>query len=285
MQDIQTHQIVVDGLTLRYAERGQGRPLVLIHGALTGLEDMMTGLGPHLSATHRLIAFDRPGMGGSETGPGLGSLWAQAALLRKATHRLGIEQPLLVGHSFGGSIAMAWAARHADEIAGVVALSALVYPEMRLEQVLMGPRAMGPGGEALSYAAMPMDAMLMPLMWRGMFLPQQMPEAFAEAFPVDEAGERARLRTTAREALHLTSDLTRLVSSLPFIRSPVRAMAGSADLVANPQHGRTIGALTPHGRFQRLPGLGHMIHHFAQTAIAEAVASIEADQALGCAAA
>jgi pimeloyl-ACP methyl ester carboxylesterase len=285
MQDIQTHEIVVDGLRLRYAESGRGRPIVLIHGALTGLEDMMTALAPHLSATHRLIAFDRPGMGGSETGPGLGSLWGQAALLRKAANLLGLEQPLLVGHSFGGSIAMAWASRHPDEIAGVVALSALVYPEMRLEQFLMGPRAMGPGGEALSYAAMPIDAMLMPVMWRAMFLPQQMPDAFAEAFPVDEAGERARLRTTAREALHLTSDLTRLVASLPFCRAPVRALAGDSDLVANPQHGRLLGALTRNGRFGRLPGLGHMIHHFAQPAVVEAIASIEADQARGCAAA
>lgn len=285
MQDIQTHEIVVDGLRLRYAESGAGRPVVLIHGALTGFEDMMMALGPDLSATHRLIAFDRPGMGGSETGPGLGSLWAQAALLRKASLAMGLERPVLVGHSFGGSIAMAWAAGHPDEIAGVVALSALIYPEMRLEQLLMGPRAIGPGGDVLSYAAMPLDAMLMPLLWRAMFLPQPMPDAFAEAFPVDEAGERARLRTTAREALHLTSDLARLVASLPFCSVPVRALAGGSDLVANPQHSRMLAALTRSGRFEHLPGLGHMIHHFAQPAVAEAIASVDADQARGCAAA
>lgn len=278
MQKFKIKQTVVDGLTLRYAEAGRGPPVILIHGALTGLEDVMLALAPHLSATHRVIAFDRPGMGGSETGPGLGSLWRQATLLRDAVRALGIERPLLVGHSFGGSIAMAWALQAPDEVAGVVSLSALVYPEMRLEQMLLGARAMGPGGDALSYASMPMDAVLMPVLWRGMFVPQTMPEAFKEAFPVDEPGERSRLRTTARESMHLTADLARLAAGLPFCRPPVRALAGSRDMVANPQHGRVLGALAPQGAFHLLPGLGHMIHHFAQPAVVEAIASIETGQ-------
>ena len=59
--------IVVDGVRLHYVERGKGRPLVLIHGNGTMIQDFdSSGLVDAAAKTYRVIAFDRPGFGYSD---------------------------------------------------------------------------------------------------------------------------------------------------------------------------------------------------------------------------
>lgn len=279
-----TSTVIVDGVALRYAEYGSGAPVVLVHGTLTGLEDWLIALPPERLPGHRVIAFDRPGNGGSGAGAGSSSVWRQAELLRKATISLGAERPVIVGHSQGGAVVMAWALSHPDEVAGVVAVSPIATPELRLETLVFGPRALGPGGEALSFATMPADALLLPALWRGLFAPHPIPTAFAEAFPVNEAGERARLRTAGSESLALMPDMARLMASYAFCRVPVTVLQGDCDLVVNTLHGRALAALT-RGRFESLRGAGHMAHHSAPEAVVAAIKELSRDQPLGCAAA
>ena len=47
----------------------------------------------------------------------------QAALIRGALARIGIERPLLVGHSYGGSVALAWAVDAPETVSGLVLLA------------------------------------------------------------------------------------------------------------------------------------------------------------------
>ena len=54
----------VDGVHLHYVERGQGQPLVLLHGLMTLIEDWGTsGVLDRAAERYRVIAFDRPGYG------------------------------------------------------------------------------------------------------------------------------------------------------------------------------------------------------------------------------
>lgn len=54
----------VDGVRLHYIERGQGEPVVLIHGNGTMIQDFaVSGLVDRLASRHRVIVFDRPGYG------------------------------------------------------------------------------------------------------------------------------------------------------------------------------------------------------------------------------
>lgn len=267
--------VEVEGGAVAWSARGSGPPVVLIHGTLTSLDDSLIALGDAISSHgYRAVAFDRPGNGQSAGSALDGSMWAQARRLAAASRALGLERPLLVGHSQGGSVALAWATLFPESVAGVVAVSPIVLPEPRLEHLVFGPRAAVGTGDLLSYSIMPIDALLMPALWRGMFAPQPVPDTFSKAFPVDEAGERARLRRVGQEAMHLVPDLALLSASLVSCRVPVRVLQGDCDLVVNPAHGRVLAGLVPDGRFTQLPGLGHMAHHFAQAEIVGAIDSL-----------
>lgn len=269
--------VELSGRRLTYAEVGEGPPVVLLHGALTGLDDLLLGLEDAFAGRFRLIAVDRPGYGGSEGDWETASIWSQATLFRDFARQLGLQRPLLVGHSFGGAVAVAWALQHPETVSGVVALAPLAFPEARLEHLMFGPRAAPLMGDALSFASMPFDTLAMPAIWRAMFHPQPVPDSFRRAFPTTQPGERGRLKTVGREAARLVPDLTRSAGLYGSVRTPVRILFGDRDRVANPLlHGRALAAALPSGRSESLPGVGHMVHHARPDAVADAVRELSA---------
>src|SRR5215469_13266633 len=97
---------------------GDAPPIVLIHGAGCNLEDMRLALGERLSARHRVILVDRPGMGWSKRKTRDGSApQFQAAILREVLDRLGVERAVIVGHSWGGALAASFALDYPDRAA------------------------------------------------------------------------------------------------------------------------------------------------------------------------
>ncbi|WP_375466314.1 alpha/beta fold hydrolase [uncultured Methylobacterium sp.] len=267
-----------DGRTIAYAETGAGPDLVAIHGAMMTLEDFWLGPVPGLARHFRVLAVDRPGHGLSARARGIdASPWRQAELIRAAAQSLGLRRPVILGHSFGGAVALAYGLRFPDEVAGVAALAPVCFPELRLEQVLFGPRAAPLAGPMLSDALGAVsDPALLPLLWNAMFLPQTMPEAFARGFPFGFAGRPAQIAAEGEDALALWPGLTRSAAAYASCRVPVRILCGSADLVVNPlAHGALAARMIPGARLDLLPGLGHMLHHArpdAVVAVARALA-------------
>jgi len=131
------HFILVDGVRLHVAELGlaPGSPgaepaVVLIHGASGNMEDMRLALGEKLAATHRVILIDRPGHGWSSrpSGDTYASPAYQAELVAKALEQLNVRRAILVGHSWGGAFATAYALAFPERTAGLVLLSAVTHP-------------------------------------------------------------------------------------------------------------------------------------------------------------
>ncbi len=266
-----------DGGRLAYVEAGAGPPVLLIHGAMTNLDDMLAGPFDALAAEHRVIAFDRPGHGES-TRRRLAdaSPWRQAEVLHEAVTALNVARPVVVGHSFGGAVALAYAMRFPEETEGVVALAPIVWPEPRLELALFGARATPATGDWLARnAAGTTDAITLPLLWRGMFLPQAMPARFQREFSFDLAASSATTTATGEDAVAIVTALWRSVASYRTCRTPVRILGGDADLVINnAPHGAALAQILPHGGFESLAGMGHMLHHFAQDDVVEAVRAV-----------
>ena len=144
--------VTVDGVRLHYLEKGEGSPVVLLHGNVVTAEDFQTsGVLDLLARRHRVIAFDRPGFGYSDRPHG--SAWsarAQADLLRDAFVILGINRPVVLGHSLGAAVALALALNHPDDVRGLVLLSGYYYPTLRADVLLSSPPAIPILGDLLA---------------------------------------------------------------------------------------------------------------------------------------
>ena len=123
--------IEVHGLPRHVVELGESSiasdalPIVLLHGAGANLKDMEIALGERLAARHRVILIDRPGFGfsarkkGGETTP-----TEQAVVLDELFSRLGVDRAIIVGHSWGGTLALTFALDFPRRVAGLVLIAA-----------------------------------------------------------------------------------------------------------------------------------------------------------------
>ncbi len=107
-------------------------PVVFIHGASGNLLDPMTPLRPHLEGRAELLFVDRPGhgwsgRGGNDNGAN-GDPASQATTVAALMDRLGISDAIIVGHSFGGATAAAFALNYPEKTRGLVSLSAATHP-------------------------------------------------------------------------------------------------------------------------------------------------------------
>ena len=119
----------VGGVQVHAAVMGAGPDLVLIHGSSGNTRDMTFSLAPKLAARYRVIAFDRPGLGyTARLGSGGASIFEQADLLAAAARQLGADRPIVLGHSYGGAVALAWAAYYPEDLSALVAVSSLNTP-------------------------------------------------------------------------------------------------------------------------------------------------------------
>lgn len=126
----------VKGARLHYLDIGEGTPIVLVHGLGGQLRNFTYALSALLVPHHRLILVDRPGSGYSTyRDDGRCSLAAQAAMIVELMEQLGLEKPLVVGHSLGGAIALAMALDHPGKIGGLALLAPLTQPIEDIPQV------------------------------------------------------------------------------------------------------------------------------------------------------
>jgi pimeloyl-ACP methyl ester carboxylesterase len=122
----------VEGVRLHYLAAGAGRPVVLLHGNPGFVQDFALDTAALLSLLareYRVIAFDRPGHGYSDRPSAAGTTpQEQVRLLREALGQLGAARPVLVGHSWGGALALMYALEYPREVAGLVLIGTRAYP-------------------------------------------------------------------------------------------------------------------------------------------------------------
>jgi len=98
-------KVVVDDITLEYEQAGNGEPVVFIHGALIADTFMPLLKEVELTKSYRLITYHRRGYAGSGHSS-LSSISRQAADCSGLLRELEVDRAHVVGHSFGGAIAL-----------------------------------------------------------------------------------------------------------------------------------------------------------------------------------
>jgi pimeloyl-ACP methyl ester carboxylesterase len=269
--------IEVDGVRLHYTDRGEGSPVVLLHGnAVTGSDWDTSGVVDLLLHHHRVIIFDRPGFGFSDRPRG--QLWTaaqQADLLHKALQQLGVERPVIVGHSWGTMVALELAARYQTDTAGLVLVSGYYFWTLRPDVLLVAPGALPVLGDLLRYTVSPLLGWLqMPLLKRAMFSPARVPERFHAEYSPAMALRPSQIRATSVDGVLMIQGALALRDDYKNLTLPVVIIAGDGDKVVFKRRSEQLAMAIKGSDLQIIKGAGHMAHHMSPRGVAHAVEDV-----------
>jgi len=120
LKPVEDEFIIAGEMTLHYVQWGtKGTPVVCVHG-LTANAFCFQALADALAPDHRVFAYDLRGRGDSDRPENDYSIPTHALDLLELLDGLGLEKPVIVGHSFGASIALYFAAQYPDRISKLV---------------------------------------------------------------------------------------------------------------------------------------------------------------------
>lgn len=255
--------IHVQGARLHFVDKGRGPPVVLLHGNGTMVQDFqLSGLLDLAATRYRVIAFDRPGYGYS-TRPGR-RLWtpdAQAELIHEALARLGIERPIVLGHSWGTLVALALASLHPASVKSLVLLSGYYFPTLRLDVPLASTPALPLVGHLLRHTVSPLLGRLMwPRLVRRMFGPSPTPRRFA-AFPKWLSLRPSQLRAAAAEAALMVPAAAVIARRYSDMTTPTYILAGAEDRIVKVRQSERLHAALQGSTLRVVPATGHMFHY------------------------
>ena len=270
--------IDIDGVRLHYVMRGEGPPVVLLHGnAVTHADFSASGLIDRLAQDYRVIAFDRPGYGhSSRPRDRLWTPFAQAAVLDAALKKLGIEPAVVVGHSMGTMIALALALNHPMSVRRLVLIGGYFYPKFRFDAVITAPVALPVVGDVMRYTVTALSGRAMiGRMVKGMFSPKKVPADFFPIISREMMLRPVQLRANAEDAAFMMPAAKALSARYNELRLPVVIIAGKEDLVVNMEsHSGRLHRELPQSELHVLSGTGHMAHYSAQRLVINAIDDI-----------
>jgi pimeloyl-ACP methyl ester carboxylesterase len=241
------------GTTLNYEISGDGEPLLLIMGT-SGSIPLWGEVVPRLAQTHRVIAFDNRGLGGSERGTGpisVASLAEDASALLEA---LEVPTAHAMGWSLGSAIVQELALAHPDQVASAVLYATWGRCDGFQRSVLAALR--------LPYVHRDMESALATA---GIaFSPQlldhpdfaQMLEPMLPAFPQDEAQMQVTVEQWDADLAHDSID------RVPAITAPTLVVVGEQDLLTPPWQAKKVADAIPGARYELVtgPGSSHGMH-------------------------
>lgn len=274
----------VGGLRQHVVELGAdaGLPIVLVHGAGCNLEDMRLALGERLAARHRVILVDRAGLGWSQRKGRRGSSPAyQAAILRDVLDRLGIERAVVVGHSWGGTLATTFALDHPQRVAGLVLLAPPLYPFPRSMTWLYALFAKPIFGWLYARTlALPLGTPFIGIGLGSAFLPQLPPRRYVKRTAALLLLRPATFLANARDVADLRAFHAKEADRYAMLAVLTVIMTGDRDMVVAPRrHALAFAATAPQAKLVMLPGIGHMLHHVAAERVVDEIEALIASGA------
>jgi pimeloyl-ACP methyl ester carboxylesterase len=263
------------GLKIRYLERAGPAPAVLLIHGLPGTAEDFEAVTPLIKG-HRTIAIDRPGYGFS-TG-GYFPFDRQLQAVHEVIEKLHLGHPILVGHSYGGAISLAYAERHPAEVRGLVLVdaaatcthnSAFVRAQAKFVQVV----------------ELPVISQLADVTFSQLLRTASANPAESEAFNPNPVNQRHHQRVLAINLKHGNLEayagetqaangvIEGVNRGLGGIHVPAVVIQGAQDKLVKPQCGRRLAASLPGARLQMVQG-GHMVPYTHPAAVAAAVEAV-----------
>jgi pimeloyl-ACP methyl ester carboxylesterase len=261
------------GRSLHAVTAGSGQDIVLVHGAFATHRDWLDGPFEALAELGRVTAIDRPGHGLSRRLRFEGGPRAHAAHIAEGLRAIGVVRPLLVAHSFGALSALSLAECFPAEVAGLILIAPLAFPEFRpFEHALFAPRALPFAGPLLANMAPAFDRPMLEAHHRIMFSPDQPPKTWKANYPWDQILAPASIVANGEDFSAVHPWRLDSYVRIDRVRAPVEVLSGTADLIIEDlRQGRSLADRLPKATVTRLEGVGHMLHHSRPDALIDAV--------------
>lgn len=267
-------RIEVGGYGVHVLEAGTaGPPVLMIHGASANAREFTWTLAPKLEQDFRVLMADRPGHGHSRRPPGAEALGVQAAQMAGVLEKLAPdEQAVVVGHSFGGAVALRLALDRPELVKGLVLLapvthdwggdghawynrfaaSRLIGPAFSQVVPLVGPAQVGAG-------------------IGGVFDPSPAPEGYFEKSGIGLLFRPPAFRANARDVRVLDRELAAQSKRYGELAMPITVFSGSKDTVITPAKHTARLKKQADIELVILPEEGHMPHHNHGADVADAI--------------
>jgi pimeloyl-ACP methyl ester carboxylesterase len=261
-----SESVKVGGRTIAFRRRGQGPPLVLLHGAVCDSRDWRPQLEA-LSDEFTVVAWDAPGSGGSFDPPEDYGLDGYADCLAAFVEALGLERPHVLGLSFGSGLALELFRRHRALPRSLVLASAYAGWAGSLgHEVAEERRQWG-----LQASQQPLEEFMRDFN-ETLFTESVPAEIVEEAVAVMKDFRPAGLRAMANA--FADADLRDV---LPQIDVPTLLLYGDADQRSPVAIGEDLHAQIPGSKFVVIAGPGHMVNLEAPERFNEEVRSFLRD--------
>ncbi len=239
----------LEGTRVRYVDVGEGPPVVLLHGFASSIENWITVM-PKLVKDHRIIAIDMRGFGWTDRPVADYSPTAQAKLLKAVLDERKVGKIALVGHSYGSSVALAFALEYPAQVERIALYDAWVY-DSQLPSMFHMARAKGVGEVlfGLFYSERYEERLTM-----GFYDPDIVSEQLAE--DVERAFERPGTRFGALEAVR-GMRFDELEPKYRTITVPTLLLWGREDRVTPVSVGERLVRQLPNAKLNVYPRCGH----------------------------
>lgn len=253
-------------------------PVVLIHGASVNLRDMKMALGDALGEDRRVIMVDRPGRGYSQRPEEGHRIAIQAQYIRDAVAALNVKDPVIVGQSLGGAVALSYALQYQDEMTGLVLLAPVSHE--------------WPGGVAWYNDAsqIPVIGFLLrrfvipaygqfaaPKGVEDSFAPDEAPENYAERAGLSLLFRPKDFKSNAADLAFLKPQIVEQQGRYNELTLPVAVVTGTKDDTVSPTiHSKALGREIAGATLTLLPDTGHALHHAETQAIMNIIENIGA---------
>lgn len=239
MQSLLPGYLDIDGLMVRYQVGGQGPPVLLLHG-WGGTLESFTPVSDDLRGSYTVYAFDLPGFGESSLPPIAWGAADYARLTLNLVDTLKLDRPHLIGHSFGGQVAIALAATYPERVGRLILVGSAGIHTRRPPSVHLKRLAARVGRWLAAYGG-----------WWG----NRLREAIYRGVQSQDYARAGPLRATLVKVVN--EDLKAL---LPRIISPTLVVWGENDTDVPLASAHVMVRLIPEARLVVLERAGHFAY-------------------------
>lgn len=258
---------------IHYLREGSGIPVVMLHGRDGALQEFTFSIFNKVANNYEAVALDRPGYGYSECSDfDKLSLKSQSQLINETLNELNIENPIMIGHSYGGAVMLQYLLDYPDQVRGAISLAGVAYVDEPPEESFFAiPRYPIIGPLITNTLVVPLGRSVAKGIYKQAFAPSEAPENYVKI--ISSLYIRpAQFTATAYELAEMHESVSKISQHYSEITVPVTIIFGNSDqMLDHVKDGRRLYEALPNARLKLIDNAGHKIHHTHPEIVMDAI--------------